>query len=164
MRMIGYQNGREQGEWIEISEKSWHHPDTLKGEMQNILILGFLGHLLPIYPDNPDKNSTSSKYPDLPVRILTSGHHVPHDFWGCFFCDVLWYFVIFHDFQDIFWFYVILKIFYDISWFFMMISDVSRFFGIFCDVSWCFVILWDFSFYEKAWKITGCGLGGTLGV
>ena len=62
-------------EWIEISEISWHHPDTMKEEMQNILILGFLDHLLPIYPDNPDKNSTSSKYPDLPVRILTSGHH-----------------------------------------------------------------------------------------
>ena len=46
----------------------------MKEEMQNILILGFLDHLLPIYPDNPDKNSTSSKYPDLPVRILTSGH------------------------------------------------------------------------------------------
>ena len=38
-----------------------------------------MDHLSPIYPDNPDKNSTSSKYPDLPVRILTSGHHVNKD-------------------------------------------------------------------------------------
>ena len=46
----------------------------MKDKMQNILIFGFLEHFLPLYPDNPDKNNTSAKYPDLPVRILTSGH------------------------------------------------------------------------------------------